>query len=296
MKKILLLVFVVSLLLTGCNNRNEQSSGKIVAVSSITIIGDVVKHIGGDKVESISICAVGIDPHTYHPKPEDVRTIAKSDITFINGFTLEHWMEELIDNAGGDRPKITVTEGVTPMTDEKGFGDPDPHAWFDVKNVKIYAQNIAKGLIELDPDNKDYYNTNLENYLKQLNELEAWIHTEIEKIPEQKRVIITSHDAFRYFGKAYGVEVHGLQGLSTEAKVQTEDVTRVVDLIKARGLRSVFIETSVNPKLLEQVSAETGAKIGGTLFSDSIGNEGTEGGSYIGAVRENVKTIVNALK
>lgn len=296
MKKILLLVFAASLLLAGCNNQNNESSGKIVAVSSITIISDVVKNIGGDKVESISICGVGTDPHTYHPKPEDVRTIAKSDITFINGFTLEHWMEELIDNAGGERTKITVTEGITPMTDEKGFGDPDPHAWFDVKNVKVYAQNIAKGLIEIDKENEEYYKTNLENYLKQLDELDAWIHTEIATIPEQKRVVITSHDAFRYFGKAYGVEVHGLQGLSTEAKVQTEDVTRVVDLIKARGLRSVFIETSVNPKLLEQVSAETGAKVGGTLYSDSIGNEGTEGGSYIGAVKENVKTIVNALK
>ena len=165
-----------------------------------------------------------------------------------------------------------------------------------MKNVKVYAQNIAKALSELDPENKDYYNTNLENYLKQLDELDSWIHSEINTIPEQKRVIVTSHDAFRYFGRAYGLEVHGLQGLSTEAKVRTEDVTRIVDLVKSRGLRSVFIETSVNPKLLEQVSRETGAQVGGTLYSDSIGDEGTEGGSYIGAVKTNVTTIVNALK
>ena len=149
---------------------------------------------------------------------------------------------------------------------------------------------------ELDPDNKDYYNGNLENYSKQLDELDQWVKDQIATIPEGKRVLITSHDAFRYFGEAYGVEVHGLQGLSTEAKVRTEDVTRIVDLIKSRGLRSVFIETSVNPKLLEQVSKETGAKVGGTLYSDSIGDEGTEGGTYIGAVKSNVTTIVNALK
>lgn len=296
MRTIIISVLIISFFITGCNNRDNSSSDKIVAVSSINIISDIVENIGGDKVKSISICGVGIDPHTYHPKPEDIRTISQSDITFINGFTLEHWMEEIIDNAGGDRPKIKVTEGVTPLTDEKGFGDPDPHAWFNVQNVKIYAQNIANGLSELDPDNKDYYNGNLENYIKQLDELDQWVKEQIATIPEGKRVLITSHDAFRYFGEAYGVEVHGLQGLSTEAKVRTEDVTRIVDLIKSRGLRSVFIETSVNPKLLEQVSKETGAKVGGTLYSDSIGDEGTDGGTYIGAVKSNVTTIVNALK
>ncbi len=296
MRTIIISVLIFSFFITGCNNRENSSSDKIVAVSSINIISDIVKNIGGDKVESISICGVGIDPHTYHPKPEDIRTISQSDITFINGFTLEHWMEEIIDNAGGERPKIKVTEGITPKKKKKGFGDPDPHAWFNVQNVKIYAQNIAKGLSELDPDNKDYYNGNLENYSKQLDELDQWVKDQIATIPEGKRVLITSHDAFRYFGEAYGVEVHGLQGLSTEAKVRTEDVTRIVDLIKSRGLRSVFIETSVNPKLLEQVSKETGAKVGGTLYSDSIGDEGTEGGTYIGAVKSNVTTIVNALK
>lgn len=296
MRTIIISIFLLTFFIAGCNNRETPSSDKIVAVSSINIISDIVKNIGGDKVESISICGVGIDPHTYHPKPEDIRTISQSDITFINGFTLEHWMEEIIDNAGGERPKITVTEGVNALTDEKGFGDPDPHAWFNVQNVKIYAQNIAKGLSELDPDNKDYYNANLENYIKQLDELDQWVKDQIATIPEGKRVLITSHDAFRYFGEAYGLEVYGLQGLSTEAKVRTEDVTRIVDLIKSRGLRSIFIETSVNPKLLEQVSKETGAKVGGTLYSDSIGDEGTEGGSYIGAVKSNVTTIVNALK
>jgi ABC-type Zn uptake system ZnuABC Zn-binding protein ZnuA len=297
MRIILLLILTFSIILNGCGNEDSPGSGgKIVAVSSINIIGDIVKNIGGDKVESISICGVGVDPHTYHSKPEDVRTIAKSDIAFINGFALEHWMEELIDNAGGDRPKIVVTDGITPLTDEKGYGDPDPHAWFDVKNAKVYAQNIANALIEIDKENEQYYRTNLENYLKQLDELDGWIISQVESLPKEKRVLITSHDAFRYFGKAYGFEVHGLQGLSTEAKVQTEDVTRVIDLIKARGLKAVFIETSVNPKLLEQVSSETGAKVGGTLYSDSIGNEGTEGGSYIGAVRSNVSTIINSLK
>lgn len=281
----------------GCNEGGGPGgNGKITAVSSITIINDIVKNIGKDKIEAVSICEVGVDPHTYKPKPSDPRTISKSSIVFINGFALEHWIEEMIHNAGGEKKVVTVTEGLNPMTDEKGFGDPDPHAWFDVQNVKAYARNVAKGLIEIDKTNEAYYTANLDDYLKQLDELDAWIKTEIGKIPQEKRVLITSHDAFRYFGKAYGIEVHGLQGISTEAKVRTEDVKNMVDLIKARKLRSVFIETSVNPKLLEQISSETGAVVGGTLFSDSVGDTGTPEGSYIGAVRHNVNAIVNALK
>jgi ABC-type Zn uptake system ZnuABC Zn-binding protein ZnuA len=295
----LLLIFLLAVIFSasGCNEGSGPGgNGKITAVSSITIINDIVKNIGKDKVEAISICEVGIDPHTYKPKPSDPRVVSQSSIVFINGFTLEHWLEEMIRHAGGDKKVVTVTEGLQPMTDEKGFGDPDPHAWFDVQNVKTYARNIAKGLIEIDKSNEAFYMANLNDYLKQLDELDTWIKAEIAKIPREKRVLITSHDAFRYFGRAYGIEVHGLQGISTEAKARTEDVKNMVDLIKAKGLRSVFIETSVNPKLLEQISSETGAVVGGTLFSDSVGDMGTPEGTYIGAVKHNVNAIVNALK
>ena len=301
MKIIKILFITAVVLLTGCKQENKEDinineSNKITAVSSINIISDIVKNIGGDKVESYSVCGVGVDPHTYHPKPSDPRLISKSNIVFINGFNLEHWIEEMITGAGGNKKVVTVSEGLTPMTDEKGFGDPDPHAWFDVANVKTYAENIAVGLMEIDPKNAEYYDANLKKYLIELESLDKWIKSEIAKIPEDKRILITSHDAFRYFGRAYGLDVKGLQGISTEAKVRTEDFKNIIDLIKEKKIRSVFIETSVNPKLLEQISGETGAKVGGTLYSDSIGNEGTEEGSYIGAVKFNVNTIVNALK
>lgn len=291
------LAVVFGVILSGCGSKeNKTTTGKIKAVSSITIINDIVRNIGGDKVEAISICGVGIDPHTYKPKPNDPRTVSESDIVFINGFALEHWIEEMVHNAGGNKRVVTVTEGITPLTDEKGFGDPDPHAWFDVKNVKIYSENIAKAFIEHDKVNEAYYRTNLESFVKKLDSLDRWVKSEIETIPPEKRLLITSHDAFRYFGKAYGLEVRGLQGISTEAKAQTEDVKKLVDLIKERKLNSVFIESSVNPKLLEEISRETGATVGGTLFSDSVGDEGTFEGTYIGALTHNVKTIVKALK
>lgn len=297
MKKTLIII-LFAVLISGCGSKsdNKQSSGKIKTISSITIINDIVKNIGGDKVDAKSICGVGLDPHTYKPKPNDPRLISESRIVFINGFALEHWIEEMVHNAGGNKKVVSVTEGLTPMTDEKGFGDPDPHAWFNVQYVKTYASNIAKALSEIDKDNEAFYKQNLDNYTKKLDSLDAWIKTEIEKIPKEKRVLITSHDAFRYFGKAYGLEVRGLQGISTEAKAQTEDVKKLIDLIKERKLGSVFIETSVNPKLLEEISRETGAKVGGTLYSDSVGDEGTFEGTYIGAVTHNVNTIVNSLK
>lgn len=299
MRKIFSFLFIIpALIITSCNSKttNKENSGKIQAVSTITIIDDIVKNIGGDKVETYSICEVGVDPHVYKAKPNDPKLISESDIVFINGFGLEHWIEEMIRNAGGEKEVVTVTEGITPMTDEKGYGDPDPHAWFNVEYVKAYSKNVAKGLIEIDKPNEQYYTNNLNNYLSQLDSLNNWIKSRIQEIPENQRVLITSHDAFRYFGQAYGFDVRGLQGISTEAKVQTDDVKKLVDFIKERNLKSVFIETSVNPKLLEQISSETGAKVGGVLYSDSIGNEGTEDGTYIGAVKHNVNAIVNSLK
>lgn len=296
-KKILILILFSSVFINcGDSGNTGTKNEKIVAVSTITIINDIVKNIGKDRVEAFSICGVGIDPHTYHPKPSDPRLISKSDIVFINGFALEHWIEEMIKGAGGNKKEVVVTEGLTPMTDEKGFGDPDPHAWFDVTNVRTYADNIAKGLISIDPANENYYKTNLEEYKMKLDSLDRWTKEQIKSIPESQRVLITSHDAFRYFGRAYDIEVKGLQGISTEAKIRTEDLKNLIDYVRLKNLKSVFVETSVNPKLLEQISSETNAKIGGTLYSDSIGNEGTPEGTYIGAVQHNVNTIVNALK
>lgn len=293
----ILTIIATAFVLIGCGKSdNKTTSGKIKTVSSITIINDIVKNIGGERVDTKSICPVGIDPHTYRSKPGDPKMISESDIVFINGFTLEHWIEEMVHNAGGIKTVVTVTAGLTPITDEKGYGDPDPHAWFNVQYVKTYAENIAKALIEKDKEGAEYYKKNLDVYIKKLDSLDSWVKTETGKIPHEKRVLVTSHDAFRYFGKAYGIEVYGLQGISTEAKARTEDVKNLIDMIKERKLKAVFIESSVNPKLLEEISKETGAIVGGTLYSDSVGDEGTFEGTYIGALTHNVNTIVNALK
>lgn len=294
-------LFLFSLLLValssqGCGSGELKSSGdKLAAVSTINIINDMVKNIGGDKVEAISICEVGIDPHTYKSVPGDSRTIAGADIVFMNGFGLEGWITKLISAAGGNKPVITVSEGIQPLRDDRGHGDPDPHCWFDARLAKVYVDNILNGLIAVDPDNEDYYRTNAETYKADLDSLHQFAMDRISSIPDRHKILITSHDAFRYFGEAYGIRVEALQGISTEAKAQTADVAALVDLIKKTKLPAVFIETSVNPKLLEQIASETQAKVGGVLFSDSIDEHGKPGASFIGAFKHNVETITNAL-
>jgi manganese/zinc/iron transport system substrate-binding protein len=293
--KLLIITFFLVLTLSGCNEKDSYKNNRILAVSTITIINDMVKNIAGDKVEAVSICGIGYDPHTYKSVPEDSRTIARADIVFVNGFGLEGWIDKLIEAAGGDKEVITVTNGIQPIRDSKGHGDPDPHCWFDPKYAKIYIENITRGLMSIDSVNADFYRNNAENYKLKLDSLNTWTIEQINKIPEGKRILVTSHDAFRYFGEAYGIQVEALQGISTEARAQTADVARLVNLIQRSGLKAVFIETSVNPKLIEQISLETNARIGGTLFSDSVGDENTQEGTYIGAFKHNVNTIVNAL-
>jgi ABC-type Zn uptake system ZnuABC Zn-binding protein ZnuA len=296
MKKIKIMLISAILIISffGCGEQGNKSGGKIIAVSSITIINDMVKNIGRDKVDAVSICGIGTDPHTYKAVPEDSRTIAKSDIIFVNGLGLEGWINKLIESAGEDKQVITVTNGLTPLKDSL-HSDPDPHCWFNAEYAKKYVDNIAEGLSKIDPSNKKLYFENAQWYKQELDSLHMWAVEEIKKIPERKRILVTSHDAFRYFGEAYGLQVEALQGISTDARVQTADVARLVNLIKSTGISAVFIETSVNPKLLEQISKETDAIIGGVLFSDAIDAEGTPGGSYIGAFRHNVSTIVEAM-
>lgn len=293
---LIFIAFSVLIIYNGCDNKIYiKQNDKPVIVSTITIINDIVKHIGKDKIEARSICGIGIDPHTYKSVPDDSRIIASADLVLMNGLGLEGWIEKLISAASKDIPVYKVTDGIKPLYDSKGHGDPDPHCWFDLSLIKYYVNNILKGLIEIDSDNKDFYNNNADEFLLIIDSLHNWAKEKISTIPEEHRILVTSHDAFRYFGNAYGIQVEALQGISTDAKAQTADVAKLVDLIKEKNLPAVFIETSVNPKLLEQIASETSATIGGTLYSDSIGEEKSEGNSFVNAFKFNVNTIVNAL-
>lgn len=293
---VILLGFLIIIFNLGCGGTEGGERNRPLVVSTTTIIADIAEELAGDRLEIYCIMPVGGDPHIYKPVPGDARMIARSDLVLVNGLQLEGWLTDLARYAGGAQLMITVSEGITPLQDEDRHGEPDPHAWFDVRNMHYYVDNIVRGFIKVDPDGAEMYRERAGAYKNKLDELDAWVREQIETLPRDRRILITSHDAFRYFGEAYGVRVMALQGISTEAQPQTKDVIELVRAVRKYNIPAVFIETSVNPKMLEQIAHDAGARIGGELFSDSIGQPGHEGGTYIGMVRYNVRTFVETMK
>jgi ABC-type Zn uptake system ZnuABC Zn-binding protein ZnuA len=272
-----------------------KSQDKILAVSSASIFNDMVKNIGGEYVEALSIVPVGGDPHVYEATPEDARIVAKADLIFINGLTFEGWINEVIQNSGTKGKTILITKGVTPIESQDHKNAVDPHAWMDVSNGIIYCENILAALISVKPEKASYFKKNYETYRNKLIELDQYIIEEIKKIPQEKRVLITSHDAFNYYGKRYGLLICALMGISTEAEAQTSDIKRVIEVIRQRKVPAIFIESTINPKLLNQISQDHKVSIGGRLFADSIGEEGSGGDSYFDMIKSNTDVIIKAL-
>jgi manganese/iron transport system substrate-binding protein len=280
---------------------------KITIASSTTQIADFTRQIVGDRAEVISILAPGADPHTYQPTPGDLQKVLKASLCLENGLHLEgkNWMRTLCTDA--KKPVVTATRGIKPLEiNEEGDKVADPHAWFATKNVAIYTNNITKAVIEIDPKHKAEYKARAKLFLEQLRVLDGWIKIHLAQIPVSQRVLVTSHDAFNYFCREYkfnakynylsiapvgwstGSEVGG--GMTPERRKQ------VINSVKSFGVKAIFVETSVNPKLIREIAKEAGIKIGGTLYSDSMGEKDSAGESYIGMMRENVLTIIEALK
>jgi len=286
--------FTFVLVCCGRSNRPEVKN-KPVAVATLTFVADMIQQVGGDRIDVHCIMKPGADPHIYKPVPGDLKMIGESDVVFINGLGIEGWITDLVANAPGERPVVTVTDGVKADRSEQFHGEPDPHCWFDVKNAIVYVNNIEKGLVMVDPDNSEFYKQQAEKYRAQLSDLDQWAQTELAKVPAERRKLVTSHDAFHYFGNAYNFEVLAVQGVSTESQPNSGDVVNLIKELRDAQVPAVFVETSVNPKMLEYVAQEAGTRIGGELFSDSCGNPGTIEGTYAGMVQHNVTTIVNAL-
>lgn len=264
-------------------------------VSSASIFQDMAHNIAKDKIISQSIVPIGGDPHIYEPRPSDAALVAAADLILVNGFNFEGWITELIENSGTRAKVVTITKGIVPIASSTYKNAYDPHAWMDASNGIIYTENISGALSELDPSNADYYRKNADDYIRELEKLDEYIFDGIKRIPEKGRVLITSHDAFSYYGKRYGIRVSPIMGISTDAEAQTSDVSRVSQTIKESGVPSVFIESTINPKLLKQIADDNGVKIGGELFSDSIGSPESKANSYLNMLRHNTDVIVNAL-
>lgn len=268
---------------------------KPFVVSSASIFEDMVQHLAGDLVRSEMIVPIGSDPHLYEPTPADANTISKADIILVNGLTFEGWINKLIQNSGTKADVVTITEGITAIGSQDYKGSSDPHAWMDASNGLVYARNIKDALVRRMPEHEAELNARYQKYVQAIKDTDTYILQAIKKIPPQHRMLITSHDAFAYYGQRYGVELNAIMGISTEAEARTSDVMRVSKAIKEAGVPAIFIESTINPKLLKQIAEDTGVKIGGELFADSIGDEDTEANGYLEMLRHNTDVIVKAL-
>lgn len=298
-------VFAALLVLTGCGNDTAESdngNGKLDVVTTTGMIGDLVENIGGKHVEVTSLMGPGVDPHLYKATQGDVKTLDSADMIFYNGLHLEGKMTDIFEMMSKDKPTIAVTEDFKENQLRKvGATEHDPHVWFDVKLWIVAAEAVKKELIAKDPDHEAEYRENYEEYVLQLEELDKYVHEEINKVPEDQRVLVTAHDAFGYYGQSYGLDVRGLQGINTLSEYGSKDVTDMRNYLVENKIKAIFIESSVPKKAIEAVIQGAGkqghkVEIGGELFSDAMGERGTEEGTYIGMVRHNTDTIVRALK
>lgn len=289
MKKILLLLVALFTLVSS------QSQDKMRIVSSASIFQDMVAKIGGDKVESLSIVPIGGDPHLYEPKPSDAQLVKSADIILVNGLTFEGWINKLIDNSGTSAQTYTITNGVNVIQSDTYENAADPHAWMDANNGLVYIKNIKDALIQNDPKNEDFYTQNYNSYKKEIAELDKYILEAIKTIPEKKRILVTSHDAFAYYGKRYGLELNALKGISTEAEIQMSDMVRVKNRIRDSGVPAIFVESTIDPKVIQQIAKDNNIDVGGELFADSLGDKDSEGATYTSMLRYNTDVIVNAL-
>lgn len=284
--------------------KNTHESGVINIVATTGMIADIAQQVGGSHVKVKGLMGPGVDPHLYKASAGDVALLSGADLIFYNGLHLEGKMTEIFEQMkkrGIDT--VAVTDGIDRSlleTPPQFQGNHDPHVWFDVTMWMTAVGTVRDTLISKDPGNADYYRSNTEAYLKELSALNEYVKSKAALLPEDKRVLITAHDAFNYFGRQYGFEVRGLQGISTVSEAGTQDVQNLAAFIVEREIPAIFVESSVPPKFIEAVQAAVESrgfdvKVGGSLYSDAMGNPGTPDGSYIGMIRHNIDTIVGAL-
>jgi len=265
---------------------------RLNVVASFSIIGDFVRNIGGDRVSVTTLVGPDSDAHVYVPTPSDAKKIADARLVFINGFGLEGWLPRLMQSAGGKAKIVTVTAGIKPLTIGS---DTDPHAWQSVLNAKYYISNIHNWLVAVDPASSKTYNANVEAYFAKLDALDREVRAVVAQIPESRRRVISTHSAFGYFAAAYGVEFIAPIGVSTESEASARDIARIITQVRSAKIPAVFLENMSDPRLIRRISAETGAKVGGTLYSDSLTAEKGDAPTYIDMVRHNIKALTSAL-
>jgi len=277
----------------------ENAQQKLKAVATFSILGDLVANVGGARTDVATLVGPNSDAHVYSPTPADAKTLAQAKVVVVNGLGLEGWLTRLVTASGSRAATVTASTGIKPrrMEDEHHGGQfvTDPHAWQSIANAKIYVTNIRDGLVKVDPDGRAAYAANATAYLAKLDALEADVKAAIERIPADRRRIITTHDAFGYFGAAFGMEFIAPQGVSTESEASAKDVAKIITQIRTQKIPAVFMENISDPRLMQQIARETGAKIGGTLYSDALSGANGPAATYIDMMRNNVREFAAAL-
>jgi zinc/manganese transport system substrate-binding protein len=269
-----------------------HAEDRLNVVASFSILGDLVKNVGGDKVDVTTLVGANGDVHVYAPAPSDAKKNADAKVLVVNGLGLEGWLPRLMQSAGSKATIVTASNGITPLS----LGaEADPHAWQSVPNVKIYVGNIRDALIAADPADAATFRANAARYLSELDALDAEVRAAIAKIPPERRKVITTHKAFGYFAAAYGIAFLAPVGVSTETEPSARDIALLIRQVKADKIPAVFLENLSDDRLIGRIAAETGAKAGGTLYSDSLTDEKGPAPTYIDLVRHNIKALTSAL-
>jgi zinc/manganese transport system substrate-binding protein len=269
----------------------------IPVVASFSILGDMVKQVGGDRVAVTTIVGPNADTHVYEPRPQDAVALGAAKVFFINGLGFEGWFERLVEATGFEGEVVTASAGVATHTmAEDGKAITDPHAWQSLRNGELYVANIAKGLCAVDAEGCATYEANAAAYSAQIAALDAEVRAAIAAVPEAQRKVITTHDAFGYFAEAYGVTFMAPEGVSTESEASAADVARLIEQIRQAGVKALFIENMSDPRLVQQIAAETGAKLGGALYADALSEPGEGAATYLDMFKHNVALLVPALE
>lgn len=269
-----------------------SAQDRLNVVASFSILGDFVRNVGGNRVDVTTLVGAGGDVHVYTPAPADAKKVAEAKLLVINGLGLEGWLPRLLQASGSKAPIVTATSGIAPL---KPGGGADPHAWQSVTNAKAYVANIRDALVAADPADAGVFRGNAQVYLEKLDALDREVREAVEQIPRAQRKVISTHDAFGYFASAYGIEFIAPIGVSTESETNARAIAAIITQIKASKIPAVFLEDISDDRLIRRIAAETGARVGGTLFSDSLTAEKGAAPTYIDMVRHNIKALTSAL-
>jgi len=282
--------FLVFTLTVGLVNANTE---KINVVCSFSILEDLVKVLGGQHIQVTTLVSRNSDAHIYQPKPSDTVALTTAELLIFNGLDFEGWMNRLIETSGYKNKVVIASLGVDKISLDN---QPDPHAWQSFKNIRIYINNISESLIYLRPEYKESFLKLKQQYLSELEILESSLSNGINSIPLQKRIVVTSHDAFGYLGREFDIQFIAPVGLSIEVEASAEDVAKVIDQIRNHNVQALFIENITNPRLLERIAAETGVGIGGLLYSDALSSSDGPANTYLNMMKHNLESLITAFK